>query len=180
MPLAMSPAFKPEVEGLERMLDGLEVALEGMLDRLEGVLEGTSEVFKGVHEGLEEPGVEPGATSGESISHVKRGCESLTEERDKGDNSHHRRQTSCQCPNCSLSGMCCEYIIREENLETNCDVEESPIGDTYSHGNRVREPADQRQCQTQQILCHNRNSLGGRQSLSAFKRIFRPAKCRYI
>ena len=95
MPLAMSPAFKPEVEGLERMLDGLEVALEGMLDRLEGVLEGTSEVFKGVHEGLEEPGVEPGATSGESISHVKRGCESLTEERDKGDNSHHRRQTSC-------------------------------------------------------------------------------------
>ena len=83
----MSPAFKPEVEGLERMLDGLEVVLEGMFDRLEGVLEGTfevlegtfevfegtfevlegtSEVFKGVHEGLEEPGVKPGATSGES------------------------------------------------------------------------------------------------------------------
>ena len=105
MPLAMSPAFKPEVEGLEGMLDGLEGVVEGMLDRLEGVLdgmldrlegvlEGTSGVLKGVHEGLEEPGVEPGATSGESIN-VRRGYESLTEERDKGDNSHHRRQTSC-------------------------------------------------------------------------------------
>ena len=112
MLLAMSPAFKPEVEGLEGMLDGLEGVIEGTLDRLEGVvdgmldrlegvlegtfevLEGTSGVLKGVHERLEEPGVEPGATSGESIN-VRRGCESLTEERDKGDNSHHRRQTSC-------------------------------------------------------------------------------------
>ena len=40
--------------------------------------------------------------------------------------------------------MCCEYIIGEESLATNCDVEESPMGDTYSRGNRVREPVDQR------------------------------------
>ena len=76
--------------------------------------------------------------------------------------------------------MCCEYIIREEKLATNCDVEESPMGDAYSRGDRVGEPADQHECQTQRILCHNRSSLGGRQSLCAVERIFRPAKCRYI
>ena len=39
--------------------------------------------------------------------------------------------------------MCCEYNIGEESLATNCDVEESPIGDTHSRGNRIRKPADQ-------------------------------------
>ena len=45
-------------------------------------------------EGLEGPGVEPGATSGESIK-VRRECETRTEERDKEKNSHRRRHTIC-------------------------------------------------------------------------------------
>ena len=118
MPLAMSPTFKPVVEGLEgglevleRMLDGLEGelevlegVLEGILEVLEGVLEvleGVLEVLEGmlevleVLEGvLEGPGTEPGASSGESIN-VRRGCETATEERDKGEDSHHRRHTIC-------------------------------------------------------------------------------------
>ena len=65
MTLAMSHDFKPELEGLE---GGLE--------------------------GLEGPGVEPGATSGESIK-VRRECETRTEERDKEKNSHRRRHTIC-------------------------------------------------------------------------------------
>ena len=104
MPLAMSTSLKPEVEGLEAALKGLERALdrlEAVLERMLEVVEGTLEVLEGVLEvvealerWLEGPGVEPGATSGESIN-ARRGCESLTEERDKRDNSHHRRQTSC-------------------------------------------------------------------------------------
>ena len=100
MPLAMSPTFKPVVEGLEgglevleRMLDGLEgelEVLEGVLEVLEGMLE-VLEVLEGVLEG---PGTEPGASSGESIN-VRRGCETATEERDKGEDSHHRQQTIC-------------------------------------------------------------------------------------
>ena len=60
--------------------------------------------------------------------------------------------------------MCREYIIGEESLVTNCDVEESPIGDTYSSWNRVREPADQRPNVNVKpnIFCQDRNSLGGR------------------
>jgi hypothetical protein len=58
--------------------------------------------------------------------------------------------------------MCCEYIIGEEILATNCDVEESPMGDTYSRGNRVGEPANQRQCQTQQIFLRETHWEGGR------------------
>ena len=111
MPLAMSPAFKPEVEaleGLERMLGGLKGVLEGLegtLEVLEGVLEGlegTLEVLEGVLEvfegGLKEPGVEPAGTPYPSIN-VRYGCETLTEERDKGDDSHQQvhywRQPIC-------------------------------------------------------------------------------------
>ena len=111
MPLAMSPAFKPEVEALEgpeRMLGGLEGVLEGLegtLEVLEGVLEvleGTLEVLEGVLEvfegGLKEPGVEPAGTPYPSIN-VRYGCETLTEERDKGDDSHQQvhywRQPIC-------------------------------------------------------------------------------------
>jgi hypothetical protein len=47
--------------------------------------------------------------------------------------------------------MCCEHIIGEESLATNCGVEESPMGDPYSRGDSVGEPANQRQCETQQI-----------------------------
>ena len=75
MTLAMSHPFKPEVEVLEK-------GLEGGLEVLEGELEG----FEGL-------GVEPGASSGESIK-VRRGCETPTEERDKGEISHHRRHTT--------------------------------------------------------------------------------------
>jgi hypothetical protein len=97
MPLAMSTSSKPEVEGLEAALKGLERALdrlEAVLERMLEVVEGTLEVVEALERWLEGPGVEPGATSGESIN-TRRGCESLTEERDKRDNSHHRRQTSC-------------------------------------------------------------------------------------
>jgi hypothetical protein len=123
----MSPAFEPcPIIGIG------EAVFEGELPEREA-LEGLSIV--------------PGPSSGVTIK-VRYGCETVTGERDKGENSHHRQNAIGLSPNCYRSGTCCEYIIGEESLATNYGVEESPMGDTCSRGDSVGKPAGQRQCQT--------------------------------
>ena len=100
MPLALSPAFKPEVEGLKRMLDGLEGVLEEfkrmlkvvermvevvermvevnermveVVERMVEVVEGVLKVVEVLEGWLERPGVEPGATSEESNGGKRQG-----------------------------------------------------------------------------------------------------------
>jgi hypothetical protein len=65
-------------------------------------------------------------------------------------------------------------------LATNCNVLESPLGETCSRGDGVREPVGQRQCHMQYVLNHVRNSRAGRHSLRAIVHIFRPANGRHI
>lgn len=111
---------------------------------------------------LEGPIVCPGPSSLESTKE-RRGCETVTgREGGRGENSHHQWHTIGYSPNSFLSGTCCKYAIEYESLATNCDVEECPPGDTCSRRDRIGEPVGHRQCQTQQILRHNRSSLGGR------------------
>ena len=98
------------------------------------------------------PSIEPGPSSGEFIK-VRRGCHGETERgKDTRGCSHHRREPIepiWLSSNRSHSGTRCEYVIREESLETNCDVEKSPLGNTYCCRDGVWESAGRRQCQIQ-------------------------------
>ena len=52
-----------------------------------------------------------------------------------------RLQRPRQSPKCPPSGTGCEYVTKKENLLTNCNVDESPVGDTCSGRDRIRETA---------------------------------------
>jgi hypothetical protein len=53
-----------------------------------------------------------------------------------------------------------EFVVivmtQKENLATYCDIEKSPLRNTYPRRDRVWEPAGRSQCQMQQIPCFHK------------------------
>ena len=97
-------------------------------------------------EGPDGPSIMPGPTSGVSIRRM------TCRERVTGlevEDSHPRQQSIRWRSKSSRSVTCSKYIIREEILATNSDVEESPLGNTCSPGDRVWKPVVQCRSQTQ-------------------------------
>ena len=88
-----------------------------------------------------------GPYSGLSMSNIG---EFVTEgeRNDRGHDTHHLLEALRKRSSYSLSRVYCEYVTIEENLETNRDIESSPVRDIYTRRDRVWEPGDQFQRQT--------------------------------
>jgi hypothetical protein len=127
MPPTTAPVF--ELLPLESDEDPVKDALGEVVDTPEG------------------PKIAPGPYSGVSMSNV--GEIVMEGERKDRHDAHHQLDALRRCPRNSLSGVYCEYVAIEENLETNRDIESSPVRDIYTRRDRVWEPGDQFQCQIQ-------------------------------
>ncbi len=71
------------------------------------------------------------------------------ERNDREHDTHHLLEALRQRPRHPHSEVYCENVAIEENLETNRDIESSPVRDIYSRRDRVWEPGDQFQRQMQ-------------------------------
>ena len=76
--------------------------------------------------------------------------------------SHHRLKGPCFHPNCPQTERCSEYVAIEENETTNCDINESPLGDSGSRRDRIGEPAGHSRCQCNRFSANGTHDEGGR------------------